>query len=81
MLALREASNHLTLARTEMHGFDPKAVAAVLAEGTTITATVNTAADAGEHELSYRKTGLAVTLGFIVLVIIALRLKLRALGH
>ena len=45
-LMLREASNHLILARTEMHAFDPKLVDAVLAEGMGLTTKVDAAAQA-----------------------------------
>lgn len=78
-LALREAGNHLTLARTEMHTFDPKAVDPILEEGLGLTATVNQAAHAAQAEVSYRKTGLAVSLAGIVLVVVALNLKIRSL--
>jgi predicted CXXCH cytochrome family protein len=78
-LMLREASNHLTRARTEMHAFDPTIVSAVLTEGMALTAKVDAAAEAGQGELSYRRTGLAISLAFIVLVVIALQMKLRRL--
>lgn len=78
-LALREATNHLTLARTEMHAFAPKPVAAILEEGLRLTAHVDEAADAGRREISFRRTGLAISLAFIVLVVLALRLKIRSL--
>src|SRR4029079_19632127 len=42
-LALREAATKLTLARTEMHGFDPARVAPIIAEGTGIVTTVDAA--------------------------------------
>jgi predicted CXXCH cytochrome family protein len=79
MLALREAGNQLTLARTEMHGFDPKPVDAVLQSGLGITATVDAAGAAALNEVSFRRTGLAISLGAILLVVIALRLKIRSL--
>jgi predicted CXXCH cytochrome family protein len=78
-LLLREATNHLTLARAEMHTFNPQQVEAVLAEGMGVTAKVDQAADAGRREVSYRRTGLAITLAFIVLVVIALRMKITTL--
>jgi predicted CXXCH cytochrome family protein len=78
-LTLREANNHLTLARTEMHAFDPRIVDAVLTEGMGLTEKVDAAAEAGEKEVSYRRTGLAISLAFIVLVVIALQLKIRTL--
>jgi len=79
-LALREAGNQLTLARTEMHAFDPKPVNDVLQAGLAITAKVDADGEEALHEVSYRRTGLAVSLGAILLVVIALRLKIRSLG-
>ncbi len=79
MLALREAGNHLTLARTEMHAFDPKPVDAVLQEGLAITAKIDADGGAALAEVSYRRTGLAVSLGAILLVVVALRLKINSL--
>jgi len=79
-LALREAGNQLTLARTEMHAFDAAPVNAVLEAGLAITAKVDADGEAALHEVSYRRTGLAVSLGAILLVVIALRLKIRSLG-
>lgn len=78
-LALREAGNHLTLARTEMHTFEPKAVATVLEAGLGITAKVDTEGQVALDEVSFRKTGLAVSLGAILLVVVALALKIRSL--
>ncbi len=78
-LALREAGNHLTLARTEMHAFDPKAVDIVLQEGLGITAKVDAQGQAALTEVSYRKKGLAVSLAAILLVVVALSLKIRTL--
>jgi predicted CXXCH cytochrome family protein len=78
-LALREAGNQLTLARTEMHAFAPKAVATVLEAGLGITAKVDVEGQAALDEVSFRKTGLAVFLGAILLVVVALALKIRSL--
>ena len=78
-LALREARNQLTLARTEMHAFDPKPVDTVLEAGLGITARVDDAGRAALNEVSFRRTGLAVSLGAILLVVIALGLKIRSL--
>lgn len=79
LLALREAGNQLTLARTELHTFDPKPVEDVLQAGLAITATVAADGEAALAEVSYRRTGLAVSLGAILLVVVALRLKIRSL--
>jgi predicted CXXCH cytochrome family protein len=78
-LTLREAGNHLTRARTEMHAFDPKLVDAVISEGMGLTAKVDAAAATARSEVSYRRTGLAVSLVLIVLVVVALQLKIRSL--
>ena len=64
-LALREAGNQLTLARAEMHMFDPKPVTDVLQAGLAITAKVDADGEAALDEVSYRRTGLAVSLGAI----------------
>ena len=78
-LMLREASNHLTRARTEMHAFDPALVGTVVTEGLELTAKVDAAAQQGQREMSYRRTGLGISLVFIALVVVALRLKIRTL--
>ena len=76
-LALREASTKLTLARTEMHAFDPARVAPIIAEGTKIVASVDAAGQKGTAELQFRRRGLGISLGAILLFVIALGLKLR----
>ena len=79
-LALREAGNQLTLARTEMHAFAPAAVASVIEEGIAVTSTVDAQGQAALAEVSFRKKGLAVSLGAILLVVVALALKVRRLA-
>ncbi|MDH4066200.1 MAG: hypothetical protein OEW19_17500, partial [Acidobacteriota bacterium] len=79
VLELREANNHLTLARTEMHAFDPATVQTVLDEGLGLTTKVDASAAAAQEEISFRKTGLAISLGAILLVVVALQLKIRTL--
>ena len=81
LLALREAANQLTLARTEMHAFDPVPVKTVLEAGLAITAKVEADGEAALAEVSFRRTGLAISLGAILLVVVALRLKIRSLKH
>jgi len=76
-LALREAGTKLTLARTEMHGFDPERVAPIIAEGTKIVAGVDAAGQKGAAELRFRRRGLAISLGAILLFVVALGVKLR----
>ncbi len=78
-LTLREAANHLTLARTEMHTFDPAKVDTVLKAGLGLTSKVDVEGQTALAEVSFRKTGLAVSLGAILLVVVALALKVRSL--
>jgi len=80
-LALREARNHLTLARTEVHTFDVKAVQKVLQDGFDITGKVDQSGQAALGELRFRRTGLAISLGAILLVVIALGLKVRQIDR
>jgi predicted CXXCH cytochrome family protein len=76
-LALIEARSRLTLARTEMHSTDPAAVETVIAEATTILADVDRAGEEGVAELQFRRRGLAISLGAILLFVVALWLKVR----
>ncbi len=76
-LALREAGTKLTLARTEMHAFEPARLTAITADGTKILAAVDQAGQSGLAELRYRRRGLAVSLGAILMVVIAIGLKVR----
>jgi predicted CXXCH cytochrome family protein len=76
-LALREAGTKLTLARTELHAFDPTRLLSVTADGMKIVAAVDQAGQNGLAELRYRRRGLALSLGAILLVVIALALKVR----
>jgi hypothetical protein len=62
-----------------MHAFEPKAVTTVLEAGLGITAKVDAEGQAALDEVSFRKTGLAVSLGVILLVVVALALKIRSL--
>jgi predicted CXXCH cytochrome family protein len=76
-LALREAASKLTLARTELHSFEPTQVSAVIAEGLKVVAGVDQSGTRGLAELRYRRRGLAWSLAAIVLVVASLGLKLR----
>ena len=76
-LALATAKTRLTLARTEMHAFDPVAVTTVVDEGLKMVAAVDQAGDRAASELRFRRRGLAVSLGAILLVIVGLGLKIR----
>ena len=76
-LALREARTKLTLARTEMHAFEPARLAPILADGSKIVEAADRAGQSGVTELQYRRRGLFVSLGAILLVVVALALKVR----
>ena len=76
-LALAEARSRLTFARTEVHAFEPARVEAVVAEGEKILAGVDAAGERAVTELRYRRRGLALSLGAILLVVVALGLKIR----
>jgi predicted CXXCH cytochrome family protein len=78
-LTLAEARTHLTLARTELHAFDPTAVESVTAAGMTLVADVDRAGESAVEELAYRRRGLALSLGAILLFVGALALKIRRL--
>jgi predicted CXXCH cytochrome family protein len=78
-LTLAEARTHLTLARTEVHGFDPAKVDAVIESGLKLVADVNRAGDEAAAELAFRRRGLALSLGAILLFVGALALKIRQL--
>lgn len=80
-LALGEARSRLTLARTEIHAANPTAVDSVIDQGMTIVKRIDQAGQRGEAELRYRRRGLAVSLGAILLVVVALALKLRQIDR
>jgi predicted CXXCH cytochrome family protein len=83
-LALREAATKLTLARTEMHAFVPAQLSPIIAEGVTLVAVADRAGENGVTELRFRRRGLFVSLGAILLVVVALGLKVRQIdrrGH
>jgi predicted CXXCH cytochrome family protein len=80
-LALVEVRSRLTLARTEMHTGNPEGVEAILGEGTTILTGVDRAGQDGVVELRFRRRGLAISLGAILLLVVALWLKVRQLDR
>ena len=80
-LALREAATKLTLARTEMHAFQPALVTPIIAEGVKIVEGVDVAGQKGIAELQYRRRGLAISLGAIMLLVVALGLKVRQIDR
>jgi predicted CXXCH cytochrome family protein len=80
-LTLREASTKLTLARTEMHGFDVGRVEAILADGMRGVESVARAGQNGAAELRFRRRGLAASLAAILVFVVALSLKIRQIDR
>jgi predicted CXXCH cytochrome family protein len=76
-LKLADARTRLTLARTEMHSFDAARVSPVIQSGLALVGDVDRASQRGNAELAYRRRGLAVALGAILLVVVALWLKIK----
>ena len=64
-----------------MHAFEPARLTAITADGTKILAAVDQAGQSGLAELQYRRRGLAVSLGAILIVVIALGLKVREIDR
>ena len=80
-LALGTARSRLTLARTEMHAFDAARVTPIVDEGLMIVADVDRAGERATAELRFRRRGLALSLGAILLVVVALGLKIRQIDR
>ena len=76
-VALADARSRLTLARTEVHTFEPARVEPVVNDGLNIVVSVNLAGARVRAELQYRRRGLALSLAAILLVVVALALKIR----
>ena len=75
-LAVGAARTRLTLARTEMHSFDADRVSPVVREGLATLDQVDKAADTATAELRFRRRGLFVSLGAILIVVVALGFKI-----
>jgi predicted CXXCH cytochrome family protein len=80
-LALGDARSQLTLARTEMHASNPAKVDAVAQDGLKILAGVDQGGQKAVAELRFRRTGLAVSLAAILLVVVAIVLKVRQIDR
>ena len=80
-LALGEARTKLTQARMEMHAFSPAAVDPVVDDGMKILAGVEQAGARALADLQFRRRGLFVSLGAILLVVVALFFKIRELDR
>lgn len=79
-LALAEVRAKLTQARTEIHAFDPAAVDVIVAEGMKQLTSIDQAGRKAVADLRYRRRGLFISLGAILLVVVALALKVRELS-
>ena len=80
-IALGTARSQLTLARTELHTFDPTRVTPIIDTGLKTLADVDAASSRATAELQYRRQGLAWSLGAILLVVVALGLKIRQIDR
>ena len=76
-IALGTARSQLTLARTEMHACDAARLTPIVDDGLAMVAEVDKAGERAVSELRYRRRGLALSLGAILLVVVALGLKIR----
>jgi hypothetical protein len=74
---LVSASNALTTARSQVHLFRPSALHASVAEGLTVAQKAAAGGEARLKERDFRQRGLFVSLGLILLSIVALVVKIR----
>ena len=80
-LALGEARTKLTQARMEIHAFSATGVDPVVDDGMRILGGVEQAGARALADLRFRRRGLFVSLGAILLVVVALALKIRELDR
>jgi len=80
-LALSELRTKLTQARTEIHAFDPAALDLIVNEGMKGLSAVEQAGNQAVADLRFRRRGLFVSFGAILLVVIGLALKIRQLDR
>jgi len=76
---LKNANNDAVQARASMHAFNVDSVAAKVAEGLEITSKAHQAGIDALAELQFRRTGLAVSVTIIVVLIAGLLLRIRQL--
>ncbi|HEU5249483.1 MAG TPA: hypothetical protein VFW15_05800, partial [Thermoanaerobaculia bacterium] len=74
---LVSATNALTKARSEVHLFRPSAVHAAVVEGLTVARKAAVGGEARLKERDFRRRGLFVSLGLILLSIAALVVRIR----
>jgi hypothetical protein len=75
------ATNALTKARSEVHLFRPSAVHVAVAEGLTVARKAAAGGQARLKERDFRRRGLFVSLGLILVTIVALVVKIREGGR
>jgi predicted CXXCH cytochrome family protein len=80
-LALGEARAKLTLARTEIHAFNPSSVEPIITSGLDIVGGVEGAGQAAFAELRFRRRGLAASLAAIVIFVVGLAFKVREIDR
>jgi len=76
---LQGAHSALVSARAAVHAFTPDSVAAHVDEGLTVASDVRGRGRKALRDLQFRRTGLAVSVGIILILIIGLVLKIREL--
>ena len=76
---LSKVDEFLTTARTDVHRFDAAAVHTTASAGLAVTQSAKKEADRALAERDYRRKGLFVSLGLILVAIAALLLKIRTL--
>lgn len=80
-LALNEARSKLIMARMEIHASNPATLDPIVEDGMTIVAAVDRAGQQAFAELAFRRRGLFVSLGVILVFVVALTLKIRELDR
>jgi predicted CXXCH cytochrome family protein len=78
---LSGANNAAIQARASMHAFDVEAVTADVAEGITITQAAYARGQEAINEIGFRRTGLAISVAIILLVVAGLLLHIRQLNQ
>lgn len=80
-LAVQDAKTRLILARNTVHTADPPKVATVTRDGLAFAGRASAAGRAALAEVQFRRRGLAVSLGIIVLVAVVLYLRIREIDR
>jgi hypothetical protein len=78
---LGNANNAAVKARASMHAFSVEAVTADVEEGLGITSGAYKRGEDALAELQFRRTGLAISVTIIVVLIVGLVLRIRQLDH